>query len=67
MYICTFIGVFRTMKKELVHTDMTEGLEKHLLPQDFVTQMASLLGTAQWERMRQGLEEEAPVSITLVR
>ena len=65
MYICTFIGVFRTMKKELVHTDMTEGLEKHLLPQDFVTQMASLLGTAQWERMRQGLEEEAPVSIRL--
>ena len=53
------------MKKEHVHTDMAEGLEKHTLPQDFITQMTALLGTAQWERLRQGLEDEAPVSIRL--
>ena len=44
---------------------MAEGLEKHTLPQDFITQMTELLGTAQWERLRQGLEDEAPVSIRL--
>ncbi len=53
------------MKKEHVHTDMAEGLEKHTLPQDFITQTTALLGTAQWERLRQGLEDEAPVSIRL--
>ena len=36
-----------------------------MLPEDFIRQMTTLLGTERWEHMRQALDEEAPVSIRL--